>query len=209
VSAATLERWLALWRQLELKGDGESVYRDLHAHYSEPHRHYHTLNHIADLLAGFDPAKALAQRPAAVELAIWFHDVIYDTHAADNEEKSAELARQRILETGGKPELADAVTALIMTTKTHDPALRPDAPLLVDLDLGIFGQSAERFDEYESQIRREYRWVPALIFDPKRAEILERFLARPRIYVTDHFSAKYEQPARINLQRSIRRLRGR
>jgi len=143
-----------------------------------------------------------------VEFAIWFHDVVYDTHGGDNEEKSAALAKKRILQADGTCELARVVANLILATKAHDSVLHFDAPLLVDLDLSIFGQSQDLFDQYETQIRREYDWVPALIFKPKRAQILEQFLGRPRIFSTDHFFAKYEQRARTNLRRSIRRLRG-
>lgn len=61
--------------------------------YSEPHRHYHNFHHIADSLAEFDRARHLAREPLAVELAIWFHDTVYDTRAGNNEEQSAELGR--------------------------------------------------------------------------------------------------------------------
>lgn len=185
------------------KGDPESLYRELASLYSQPHRHYHNLHHIAECLAEFDSARHLASQPVGVELAIWFHDAIYDTRAQDNEERSAELARQRIADTGGSAELREAVAALVMATKTHEPSVHPDAPLVVDVDLSILGQSKVRFLEYEAQIRHEYAWVPAETFAAKRAEILERFLARKRIYSTDHFFAKYEQRARANLQNSI------
>ncbi len=78
---------------------------------------------------------------------------------------------------------------------------------MVDIDLSIFGQLPERFWQYENQIRKEYEWVPENIFTTKRAEILERFLARPKIFATELFFAKYEKPARVNLAESIRRLR--
>jgi len=52
---------------------------------------------------------------------------------------------------------------------------------LMDVDLSILGQAAEKFLKYEAQIRMEYEWVPENIFATKRAEILERFLARKRI----------------------------
>jgi predicted metal-dependent HD superfamily phosphohydrolase len=71
------------------------------------------------------------------------------------------------------------------------------------VDLGIFGQSQGRFEEYEAQIRREYSWVPVKIYAAKRAEILRHFLARERIYTTDLFHDRWERAARANLQRSI------
>ena len=151
----------------------------------------------------------MAQQPVAVELAIWFHDAIYDPHAYDNEERSAELARRWISECGGSVDLCNSVGTLVMATKTHEPNTYADAPLLVDVDLSILGQPKARFDEYERQIRAEYGWVPEKIFAAKRAEILQRFVERPRIYMTKHFLEKYEQLARGNLERSIAALEAR
>ena len=57
------------------------------ARYSEPHRRYHTLQHLAECFAAFDEIADLAQHPADVELALWFHDAIYDTRRSDNEQR--------------------------------------------------------------------------------------------------------------------------
>jgi predicted metal-dependent HD superfamily phosphohydrolase len=89
----------------------------------------------------------------------------------------------------------------------HDAGANEDAAVTVDIDLSILGQTEERFREYEAQIRREYGWVPKMIFAPKRAEILAGFLRRDRIYRTDWFHDKYEERARRNLEWSIRELR--
>ncbi len=160
--------------------------------YAEPHRHYHTLEHIEHCLEEFDPLQAAD--PEAVELAIWFHDAIYDTRRHDNEERSAEWLLQELPE-------ARRAAALILVTK-HHKASTPDEALLVDVDLAILGQSEERFDRYERQIRAEYAWVPEDVFRRKRAELLDGFLARPFIYGTEPFRAKYEAAARANLSRS-------
>jgi len=149
--------------------------------YSEPHRHYHNCQHIADCLHEFDQVRQLATAPLAVELAIWFHDAVCDPHAADNEERSAELAKDWMGKFGATAALTGSVWQLILATKNHDAWLHPDAPLLMDVDLSILGQAAEKFLKYEAQIRMEYEWVPENIFATKRAEILERFLARKRI----------------------------
>ena len=202
------ERWNQLWRQAAPRGDAARTFGELQSLYAQRHRHYHNLQHISECLLEFDQAKPLAGAPVAVELGIWFHDAVYDPHAADNEERSAELARRRLAEGGGTETLLASVGALILATKTHDAALHPDAPLMVDIDLSILGQPEKRFWEYEEQIRREYKWVPKAIFAPKRAEILRRFLARERIYSTTPFFSLYEQAARANLGASIRKLGG-
>jgi len=77
----------------------------------------------------------------------------------------------------------------------------------VDIDLSVLGAGTERFLEYEEQIRQEYAWVPEEIFRTKRAEILERFLARDVIYRTPEFYQTHEKQARANLRASLERLR--
>ncbi len=203
----TPERWSQLWRAATKQAAPTGSYDRLVAMYSEPHRHYHNLGHIADCLAEFDHARELAREPLTVELAIWFHDAVYDPRAADNEERSTLLAQAWLGEVPAEPALMDAVGRLILATKKHDAALHMDAALLVDVDLGILGQPPERFWEYEAQIRAEYNWVPPEIFSVKRAEILDGFLARPRIYNTDSFFHQLEAQARTNLQTSVHRLR--
>ena len=94
-----------------------------------------------------------------------------------------------------------------MTTKRHEVRPDTDDEVMVDVDLAILGQEEERFAEYEVQIRQEYAWVSASVFASKRAEILEGFLARPRLFHTDMFHDRYEQRARKNLESSISRLK--
>ncbi len=200
------DRWLRLWQATGASGDGAPWYEKLTRAYAEPQRHYHNQQHIADCLAEFDGARHLTQQPTVVELALWFHDAVYDPKAGDNEEQSAAMARI-CFETGGPSRLAATVSDLVMATKSHNTEAGPDAALMVDVDLSILGQGEQRFAEYEAQIRKEYRSVPKLIFNLKRAEILERFLARSRIYATDFFATKYEQQARRNLEGSIRQLK--
>lgn len=208
MSELTPERWTQIWRAATGIIPPAEYFQRLTAMYSEPHRRYHNQPHIVDCLAEFDRVKTLAAQPVAVALAIWFHDAIYDPHAADNEERSAELATQWLKELQADAALAEAVGRLVLATKNHDGSMHADAPLLVDIDLSILGQPPERFWEYERQIREEYAWVEKTIFAAKRAEILERFLARPQIYQTAIFFEKLEAQARENLKVSMRRLRG-
>jgi predicted metal-dependent HD superfamily phosphohydrolase len=207
MSALSRERWSQLWRSASGHGDGGPWFDVLVARYAEPHRYYHSSRHIQECLSEFDPVRHLAFHPIAVELALWFHDAIYDTHATENEEQSAALAEQCLADAGTGTDLRLSVRDLILVTKTHDASKHPDAPLLVDVDLSILGQPEDRFWEYESQIRQEYAWVSDVLFSARRAEILERFLARGRIYSTDWFFETLEKQARSNLQASLQRLR--
>jgi len=206
MSALDRERWTRLWQKTASQGDGSAWFEILDTHYAEGHRYYHTARHISECLMEFDDASHLATQPVAVELALWFHDAIYDTHAADNEEQSALLAQRCLENAGAAVDLQSSVRDLVLVTKAHEGSTHPDAPLLVDVDLSILGAREERFFEYEDQIRLEYAWVPEDIFRTKRAEILQRFLARDVIYRTPRFYQTHEKQARANLRASLERL---
>ncbi len=175
---------------------------DLTARYSEPHRRYHTLQHLEECFAVFDQLKSEAADPAACELALWFHDAVYDTSAPDNETRSAALAARMLGDAGIEPARIARVERLILATKTHAAGDDPDAKVVLDCDLAILGSSPERFAEYETQIRAEYGWVPAFLYRKKRHEILAGFLARPRLFLTRLGFARFEAPARENLRRA-------
>jgi predicted metal-dependent HD superfamily phosphohydrolase len=203
------ERWTKLWQALGARGDPLPWYERLTAAHAEPHRHYHNQQHIAECLAEFDAARHLARDARTIEAAIWFHDAVYNPRASDNEEQSANLARSCLDGASVSAELTKKIAEVIMATKTHNASGDSDTALMIDIDLAIFGQNEARFAEYEKQIRREYSWVPKFIYSPKRAEILEGFLKRERIYTTEFFSTKYEANARRNLEWSINNLRKR
>lgn len=204
----TLEQCLsALWQRLGARGDASAVYNDLVARYSEPHRAYHTLQHIGHCLDELEQARHLAVNSDAVELALWYHDVIYDTKANDNEERSAVLAAEMVRGALLPDNLSQLVANLITATKHLAIPTDPDVQLLVDIDLSILGQTEDRFDEYERQVRKEYEWVSEDAFVVGRSAILKSFLGRPNIYATQFFRNKYEAQARRNIARSLARLR--
>lgn len=185
-----------------------SVFDQLLARYSEPHRQYHTLQHLAECLAHFEAVRHLAEQPGEVEFALWFHDGIYDTQRHDNERQSADWARAVLQGHGAVPAAVQRIDELIMATCHSALPVSPDAQLLVDIDLSILGALPGRFAEYEAQIRQEYAFVPEDLFRHKRGEILRAFLARPAIYSTPHFQAALEARARDNLRLAIAGITG-
>lgn len=193
--------WQRAWTGIGAVGEGNALLAQLMAAYAEPQRHYHTQQHLGECLSAFDAARALAERPDEVELALWFHDAIYDIKGHDNEQRSADWACAALVDAGVVADIVDRVHALVMATRhTAVPAGR-DEQLLVDIDLSILGAERARFDEYEQQIRKEYAYVPGFLFRRKRREILKGFLDRPAIYSTPHFHDALEARARNNLHR--------
>jgi predicted metal-dependent HD superfamily phosphohydrolase len=195
--------WQRLWTALGARVIDGGVFNQLVGAYSERHRHYHTLQHLRECLAHCDAAATLARHPAEVELALWFHDAVYDPRRDDNEERSAQWAARAVLAAGCGPEVARRVEALVLATRTHDASDDPDTQVVLDIDLAILGAGPARFAQYEGQIRAEYAHVPEAEFRRRRAQLLAGFLARPKIYSTAAFGAALEQQARSNLQASL------
>ena len=71
-------------------------------------------------MAEFDQARHLARQPTAVELALWFHDAVYDAKAGDNEERSAELAACCLGDARVPSMFIESVRRLVMATKRHE-----------------------------------------------------------------------------------------
>jgi len=182
-------------------------YRALEARYAEPQRAYHTLRHVAHCLDEFAAVRGLARDPVVVEMALWYHDAVYDPRARDNEERSATLASEVAARMGLSAARTLRVADLIRVSTHAGLAPDPDAQLFADIDLAILGRPDEAFDEYERQVRVEYAWVPEPAFRAGRAAILNSFLDRPSLYGSDFFRWKYEESARRNLQNSLQKLR--
>lgn len=200
--------WRRLWTAAGATGDATPPWKLLSAAYSEPHRAYHTLRHIAHCLEEYEEVRREAKDPVAVEWALWFHDAIYDPRRRDNEERSAVLAEETAAAAGLSREVARRAGDLIRISTHRKSASDPDGRLFADVDLAILGQPPDVFAEYEKQIRQEYAWAGEPLFRSARAAILETFLDRFSIFVSPHFQEKYEKQARLNLTASVLVLKG-
>jgi len=196
-----LVSWNRCWSGIGASGDDEALKQNLIIAWNEPQRKYHTEQHLCECLSLFDEFQHLAEHPHEVELAIWFHDAVYDVRGKHNEQKSAEWARTALDEAGVIKEKSQRVYDLIMATEhsAMDALDTADKQLLVDIDLAILGSSPTRFAEYERQVRAEYSYVPDFLYRKKRKQILQSFLKRRPIYQMPDFQLRFELQARRNL----------
>jgi predicted metal-dependent HD superfamily phosphohydrolase len=175
----------------------------LYSAYSEKHRFYHTTKHIDAMLQHFDSIKTLAERPEELELGIWFHDAIYKPLSKNNEQVSAQWAQEFCISNSYDSSGAERVYDLIMAT-LHDGEVNSiDKMLIVDIDLTILGTSPEVYDEFEMNVRMEYKMVPSFIYRSKRKAILNSFFGRSSIFQTEYFQSRYEDSAKENIARAI------
>jgi predicted metal-dependent HD superfamily phosphohydrolase len=148
------------WNDLGAKGNPDRITQQLLEAYNQNQRKYHTTQHLTECIAKFNDHQGLAKEPAEVEMALWFHDAIYDLQAADNEEKSAQWAVNELTNAAANREAIARIESLILATKHTALPMGQDQILLVDIDLSILGATSMRFAEYENQVRQEYSFVP-------------------------------------------------
>ena len=200
------DRWERVWRKLGVHQIPRNVFEELIRAYSSADRFYHNLAHVEDCLSMFDQTKFLTSHPEEVELAIWFHDAVYDTRRSDNEQESAAWAESVIVQAGLDRVIAERVSESILATRHHTEVSGKDAQLMVDVDLSILGREADVFWRYEENIRKEYAWVPENVFRQRRIEILRSFLDREHIYYDENYREMFEEKARANLKQAITKL---
>jgi predicted metal-dependent HD superfamily phosphohydrolase len=187
----------------------EYLFEMIWKYYTEEHRYYHNISHIADCLRKLDEYKFYVDpyeykllNIEAITLAIWFHDIIYQPAQKNNEERSAELAR--VVMYNMNPEIylkrKDVYDLILLTKHERVNKLNDSAKLLLDIDLSILGSDREKFEVFEMNIREEYAWVPENVYKVERVKIINGFLNLAQVYNTRHFKLNYEMKAFENLK---------
>ncbi|MGW0436801.1 HD domain-containing protein [Micromonospora sp. NPDC003197] len=180
--------------------------RELLDRWGEPQRHYHTVEHLAAVLAVVDQHAEQAHRPDLVRLAAWFHDAVYDPRSPGdaNERTSAALATTILTDLGVPADATAEVARLVQLTAGHhaDPADRNGA-LLCDADLAVLAQPSAEYDRYAAAVRREYAHVPDDLFRVGRAAVLRQLLDLPMLYRLPALADRWEESARVNLTREL------
>lgn len=206
------DRFEGLWQRClvhDAGDDSDVIHRRLVDGYNEPQRHYHTLEHVEHCLRMFDDCRSRLQDPDAVELAVWFHDVVFEPGVCDNERRSADLYLE--LSNGVHDDSRRTlVESLIMATLHDGNSLEhPDAAYMVDIDLSSFGLSWADFLRDSENLRRENATLTDDEYYRKQTRFQHFLLARARFFVSDFFSERFEAQARANLERYFEQLKSR
>lgn len=204
-------RFVALWTRC-INNDkpiaAETIHDRLVDFYGEAHRHYHTLDHIQHCLQEFDRVATFMDDPSAVEIALWFHDAIYEPGAKDNEQRSAELF-QKYSHTSGCTDTVfqQRIHNLIVITTHREQPSQKDEQFIVDIDLSSFGLPWDIFERDGHRIRAECADMSDDEYYPGHVKFLQALRERPTFFFTHFFQRRYEQTARENIERLITSLR--
>ncbi|MGW3543197.1 HD domain-containing protein [Nocardia niigatensis] len=202
MDADLLDRWT------KLAGPrARPVGEDLVRRYSEPHRRYHTVEHLAAMLVVIDDLAADAEDLDAVRYAAFFHDAVYAMDGGDNEEASARLAETTLPALGVDAATVAEVARLVRLTGGHHP--EPDdrnGAVLCDADLAILAADESAYAAYTAAVRAEYAHVPDELFRAGRAAVLAALAEQPRLFRTPAACDRYESAARANLAAELAEL---
>ena len=203
--AMTWENWLALMSAWSF-AENDATYQKLIALHQDKSRYYHSDKHIRACLSHLYDMKDQVKDWKMLALSFWFHDAVYRPFSSTNERDSADWAMQFLRDNGAEPEQISRIEDFIMATCHNAEASDSDMQFLIDIDLSILGAAPHIYDQYEKNIRKEYRLVPGFIFRKKRKALLQSFLEKPRIYGSEYFYDLLEEQARENLSRAIKAL---
>lgn len=202
-------KWVMLCEEIGVDfAQTTPIYDKLIRHYTGETRFYHDLQHIADVLAMADTLAAEIENSAAVQLAIWFHDVIYATDGQqDNELLSADYAVREMSRVGASADLLATVHALILDTKHQCKPKTQDGCVIADADLSTFSVSKEQFNQHSADVRREFWHVDPQFYCTSRIALLTNMLNRDQIYYTKTMRDLFDATARANLRHGIDQLK--
>lgn len=185
----------------------EEQWQSLVKHYQEPNRHYHNLTHLHELFELLLPLEQKLEHPKAVYLAVFYHDIIYNSLRKDNELKSAEFADKVLPLLEVDTTTIQLTYSLIMATKDHHAMLPTnDFRYFLDADLAILGTDWKKYEAYSQAIRKEYRHVPSILYRRGRKKVLQHLLQKTPLYYTPEFFERFEAQARENVRMEMKML---
>jgi predicted metal-dependent HD superfamily phosphohydrolase len=193
------ERFCALWQQCG-GANTDAVWRTLEQHYQELHRYYHTLAHLKHCLGQLDIAREHVTEFNAIEMAIWFHDVIYHYGARDNEILSVAFFREAAAPTM-PAEFVDRVSEFIIATQHTGAAKDASVAYVVDIDLSGFGLPWEEYLSDSDALRHEANGVSDEHYYRGKLRFLTELQRWPSLFQTAFFRNRLEATAQSNIAR--------
>ena len=181
----------------------DELWTEIEKNYTNKKSHYHTLQHLNNLLTQLTEVKDQIQNWNTILFTLYYHDIVYNSLKSDNEEKSAELAEKRLKKISVSITTIELCKNQILATKSHIKSTESDTNYFTDADLSILGQNCETYSLYYKNVRKEYSIYPDFVYNPGRKKVLNRFLSMDRIYKTDFFFFKFENQAKRNLTNEL------
>ena len=207
-SICTVGNLRIIWNELTSRYTGntslvDELWTEIEKKYTTKNRHYHNLTHLEYMVEKSFEYKSRLTDYDLVLFSIFYHDIIYNTKRPDNEQKSADTAKERMTRLGVPTRKITHCQKQIQATKNHSHSSDNDTNYLLDFDLAILGESLDLYRTYSGNIRKEYSMFPDFLYNRGRKKVLQHFLSMDRIFKTDDFFDRYERQAKENLKTEL------
>ena len=201
------KRWVRLLERLKVDNFKSDIviFEVIYRAYSEGHRKYHNVRHLCDVLMCLDRFKHLLYHPDLVELALFYHDIVYEIGSGRNEVLSVELFDDHFYD-----HLSDGdrsrVKSLIMATEIGSlPERYMDCNYIADIDKAMMGGDPDDFKRNSLLIHEEYNVFSDNEFYEGRRKILMRLL-NEGVYKTRFFEMMYGNVAIQNINEELKKI---
>lgn len=184
----------------------QKIAEDIFNSYAEDSRFYHTLEHIQNSIWELDQLPEQDIDKKCIELAIWYHDVVYAPFSKTNEEDSAKKMKSDLGALSPKIDLEQVYQMILCTpAMLKKRNLTKSEQYFLDIDFSILGQPAIEYLVYQQHVRLEYQAVPYLTYHLKRKAFLKSTLKR-NIFQTEWFKNRYEEQAILNIKSELAKM---
>lgn len=200
-------KWQQLCEHLKLpEQQATSVFLTICESYREKHRIYHTLSHLEYIWQELDTVENQSLIGADMQLAVWYHSIVYRPGRNDNETKSVTRLQSDGHFLGIDKDVINAASDIILAKVKHQSNGRICCDYFLDINMVICGAQPEVYQRYVEAITKENKRVPRFMFRRRRTQFLRQTLSNPKIFLTEHFAKRYEYRARQNLNAELTQL---
>lgn len=197
-----------IWTELcHIYSDNTSLiaeyWNEISEAYTNSSRHYHSISHVDNMISlAFQYQHEIIDFDTLL-FSIFYHDIVYDASKKDNEERSGDIAKERLIQLKVSDHSYELTYSQILATKSHITSANPDTNLLLDIDLSVLGADWDTYLNYANGVRKEYHIYPDLLYKPGRRKVLNHFLEMTNIYKTELLKNRFEANARVNLRKEL------
>jgi len=183
----------------------DSLYDIVVSQYTK-NRYYHDMSHIDRLLNYIDDFDVNMKERTMLEIAVWFHDIVYVPQIKYNEELSTDMCDVFTNGISLDKRYIDIITNLILVTKHDDTVITQLEKIMVDLDLKDLGDPI--YWSIGNLVRKEFEHLSEEEWKKGRVIFLKKMIQKDYIFMTKEYRTICEKESRINLQKEIELLVG-
>ena len=175
----------------------QKILSEIDSSLNEPDRYYHNYNHVTSILKQIEVQELTREDRVILILTAFYHDLVYKAVFNNNEELSSKKLKSHFSFVHHST-VVNKASDIILATKNH---LSNDylTCLFLDMDMSVLGISADNYEIYQKNVRKEYSIIPKSIYKKGRKKFIESILSRENIFKTRVFQVAYEESARKNL----------